>query len=105
MPNYTDVLMAEHTAENTDLRKRIRGGVPPLTTANGRSRVSAMQRNQLAAAGFAAFLFVGGAAVGALGHRYYAATTVIAPRRSCPPSICSGDAGSPEVDACASDAA
>jgi len=37
-----------------------------------------MQRNQLAAAGFAAILFAGGAAVGALGHRYYAATSVIA---------------------------
>ena len=37
-----------------------------------------MQRNQLTAAGFAALLFAGGAAVGALGHRYYAATTVIA---------------------------
>ncbi len=37
-----------------------------------------MQRNQLVAAGFAAILFAGGAAVGALGHRYYAATTVSA---------------------------
>jgi len=37
-----------------------------------------MQRNQLVAAGFAAILFLGGAAVGALGHRYYAATTVTA---------------------------
>jgi hypothetical protein len=37
-----------------------------------------MKRNQLAAAGFAAVLFFGGTAVGALGHRYYAATTVIA---------------------------
>ena len=37
-----------------------------------------MQRNQLAAAGFAAILFLGGAAVGALGHRYYAATSVSA---------------------------
>jgi hypothetical protein len=37
-----------------------------------------MKRNQLAAAGFAALLFAGGAAVGALGHRYYAATTVSA---------------------------
>ena len=37
-----------------------------------------MQRNQVTAAAFAALLFVGGAAVGALGHRYYAATTVIA---------------------------
>lgn len=35
-----------------------------------------MQRNQLAAAAFAALIFAGGAAVGALGHRYYAATTV-----------------------------
>jgi Spy/CpxP family protein refolding chaperone len=38
-----------------------------------------MQRNQLAAAGFAAILFVGGGAVGALGHRYYTATVVAAP--------------------------
>jgi hypothetical protein len=37
-----------------------------------------MQRNQLAAAGFAALLFAGGAVVGALGHRYYAATAVSA---------------------------
>jgi hypothetical protein len=37
-----------------------------------------MQRNQLAAAGFAALLFAGGAAVGALGHRYYAAGSVSA---------------------------
>jgi len=37
-----------------------------------------MQRNQLTAAAFAALLFCGGAAVGALGHRYYAATVVIA---------------------------
>jgi len=37
-----------------------------------------MQRNQLVAAGFAAILFLGGAAVGALGHRYYAVTTVTA---------------------------
>ena len=37
-----------------------------------------MQRNQIAAAGFAALLFLGGTAVGALGHRYYAATTVSA---------------------------
>jgi len=37
-----------------------------------------MQRNQLAAAGFAVLLFAGGAAVGALGHRYYAATAVSA---------------------------
>ena len=36
-----------------------------------------MQRNQVTAAAFAALLFVGGAAVGALGHRYYAATTVL----------------------------
>jgi Spy/CpxP family protein refolding chaperone len=35
-----------------------------------------MQRNQLAAAAFAALLFVGGAAVGALGHRYYTTTSV-----------------------------
>lgn len=38
-----------------------------------------MQRNQLAAAGFAAVLFAGGAVVGALGHRYYVATTVTTP--------------------------
>jgi hypothetical protein len=37
-----------------------------------------MRRNQLAAAGFAVVLFAGGAAVGALGHRYYAATAVSA---------------------------
>jgi Spy/CpxP family protein refolding chaperone len=37
-----------------------------------------MKRNQLAAAAFAALLFGCGAAVGALGHRYYAATTVSA---------------------------
>jgi Spy/CpxP family protein refolding chaperone len=37
-----------------------------------------MQRNQFTAAAFAALIFLGGAAVGALGHRYYAATTVIA---------------------------
>jgi Spy/CpxP family protein refolding chaperone len=35
-----------------------------------------MQRNQLTAAAFAALLFGGGAAVGALGQRYYAATIV-----------------------------
>jgi len=35
-----------------------------------------MQRNQLAAAGFAALLFAGGAAVGVLGHRYYVTNTV-----------------------------
>jgi hypothetical protein len=35
-----------------------------------------MQRNQLAAVAFAALLFGGGAAVGALGHRYYSATVV-----------------------------
>ena len=35
-----------------------------------------MQRNQLTAAAFAALLFGGGAAVGALGHRYYAANLV-----------------------------
>ena len=37
-----------------------------------------MKRNQLAAAGFAALLFFAGAAAGALGHRYYAATIVSA---------------------------
>lgn len=37
-----------------------------------------MQRNQLTAAGFAGLLFVGGTAVGALGHRYYAASAVSA---------------------------
>jgi Spy/CpxP family protein refolding chaperone len=37
-----------------------------------------MKRNQLTATAFAALLFCGGAAVGALGHRYYAATTVSA---------------------------
>jgi len=37
-----------------------------------------MQRNQLVAAGFAAILFLGAAAVGALAHRYYAVTTVTA---------------------------
>lgn len=37
-----------------------------------------MQRNQITAAGFALLLFAGGAAVGALGHRYYAATSVSA---------------------------
>jgi Spy/CpxP family protein refolding chaperone len=36
-----------------------------------------MQRNQFAAAAFAALLFGGGVAVGALGHRYYATTAVI----------------------------
>jgi Spy/CpxP family protein refolding chaperone len=35
-----------------------------------------MSGNQMAAAGFAALLFVGGAAVGALGHRYYSASSV-----------------------------
>jgi len=35
-----------------------------------------MKRNQLAAAGFAALLFGGGAAVGALGHRFYNAEIV-----------------------------
>ena len=35
-----------------------------------------MQRNQLAAFAFAALLFGGGAAVGVLGHRYYATTVV-----------------------------
>jgi hypothetical protein len=35
-----------------------------------------MTRNQMAAAGFAALLFCGGAAVGALGHRFYSAETV-----------------------------
>jgi TPP-dependent pyruvate/acetoin dehydrogenase alpha subunit len=37
-----------------------------------------MQRNQLAAAAFAALLFVGGAAVGALAYRYYVGRTVSA---------------------------
>jgi Spy/CpxP family protein refolding chaperone len=37
-----------------------------------------MRRNQLTAAGFAALLFCCGAAVGALGQRYYATTTVSA---------------------------
>jgi len=37
-----------------------------------------MQRNQLSAAVFAALLFCGGVALGALGHRYYTTTTVIA---------------------------
>jgi hypothetical protein len=37
-----------------------------------------MRGNQLSAALFAALLFGGGVAVGALGHRYYATTTVIA---------------------------
>jgi Spy/CpxP family protein refolding chaperone len=36
-----------------------------------------MQRTQLSAAVFAALLFCGGAAVGALGHRYYTNTAVI----------------------------
>jgi Spy/CpxP family protein refolding chaperone len=38
-----------------------------------------VKRNQLAAAVFAALLFGCGAAVGALGHRYYASTTVSPP--------------------------
>ena len=37
-----------------------------------------MQRNQLAAAAYAVSLFIGGAAVGALGHRYYVGTSVSA---------------------------
>jgi Spy/CpxP family protein refolding chaperone len=38
-----------------------------------------MQRNQLAAAGFAALLFLGGVATGALGHRFFTPAPVIAP--------------------------
>jgi Spy/CpxP family protein refolding chaperone len=37
-----------------------------------------MQRNQLAAGGFAALLFLGGVATGALGHRFFAPVPVIA---------------------------
>jgi hypothetical protein len=37
-----------------------------------------MKRNQLAAGAFAVLLFCSGAAVGALGHRYYSATVVSA---------------------------
>jgi hypothetical protein len=46
-----------------------------------------MQRNQLAAAAFAALLFAGGAAVGALGHRYYAATSVNAASTAASPEV------------------